>query len=83
MIPTENAVGSREDRSRVYEDVDSKDKLMTLEDFRESVRTGALTDNDGHASPVIGGKIYLVRVYPTDVPFFDFEDFTHIVWYNR
>lgn len=76
-------MGSREERIRIYKDLEPDDHVMTLDDFRETVKSGGFIDYDGYASPMKDGKVHQVVVYPSDVPFFNFEDFTHIVWYNR
>lgn len=66
--------------------VEARDDLMSVQAFRDCVRSGLFTDYDGFGYPVkfFEGipKHSQVIVKPStgqDIP----ADATHIVWYNR
>lgn len=58
--------------------------LMTLEEFREGVRSGMLTDYDGEGQYATATQMSDVCVSPSDVAsgLVD-KGFTHVVWFNK
>jgi hypothetical protein len=56
--------------------------VMTVEDFRQSVRSGAFIDYDGFGHPVRDGLEARISVRPSTVASIP-KDATHIAWYNR
>lgn len=68
----------------MYSDPVSKDDhIMTVEEFREAVRTGGFVDYDGFGCAVKDGledpKNFIYPSQVENIP----EDATHIVWFNR
>ncbi len=68
------------------EAVEARDDLMTIDAFRDCVRSGLFIDYDGFGHPVkfIDGRPMHSQaiVKPStsqDIP----SDATHVVWYNR
>ena len=60
--------------------------VMTVDDFRDSVKVGAFIDYDGNGNPakLVGGHLLMSDqvIIPSrlvEIPL----DATHIVWYNR
>ena len=56
--------------------------LMTVEDFKEEVRSGGFVDYDGFGHPVKNGLSapdYILPSTSAEIP----RDATHIVWYNK
>lgn len=71
------------DTANYSDDLDKNGDVMTVEDFRESVRDGMFIDYDGFGHPVRDGKMdgsFMVR--PSSVVSIP-ADATHIIWYNR
>lgn len=70
-----------------HREVEKDDDIYTLDQFRESVKSCAFLDDDGHGQ-YSNGKIKWGRVYPSDVDDSDewnrqLKYATHIVWYNK
>jgi hypothetical protein len=65
------------------EDLDD-DQIMTIGEYLDGVKCGALTDYDGHGNPAtethIGAHVIISPSnYGKDIP----QGATHIVWYNK
>lgn len=58
--------------------------LMSLEDFKESVRNGGFIDYDGSGNLATDSKCSDITIIPSEVEDYDFPEWcSHIVWYNR
>lgn len=60
-------------------------ELITLKDFRESVKCNAFTDNDGHGYLATDCVMSDIQIWPST---FEEEctghtEFTHIMWFNK
>lgn len=56
--------------------------VMTMEEFRESVRLGMFIDYDGSGYPAKDGKMMRKYIRPSDLDQIP-EDATHVVWFNK
>ena len=67
--------------------VDPDDHLMTIQEYLNTIKSGAIIDDDGMGSPVKGGHFaYIgenVWIYPSEgidaIPL----DATHVAWFNK
>ncbi len=69
-------------QSRYVSKLDPEDHLLTVEEWKEDVRTGMFIDYDGYGHPVRNDMVANDVIYPSQadsVP----DDATHIVWFNR
>jgi hypothetical protein len=63
---------------------DSRDHIMTVDEFKSDVKNGYLINYDGFGYPMKEGtgvddKIVIQPSNISDIP----QDATHIVWFNR
>jgi len=66
------------------EPIPSYGDVMSLEDFKEDVKAGNFTDDDGSGNYARGNQMSDVSIYPSDV---DEDmvrnDFDKVVWFNK
>jgi hypothetical protein len=56
--------------------------LMTVEEFRENVKSGMFIDYDGYGYPVKDNLCAHLQIYPSELYLLP-KDATHIHWFNR
>jgi len=68
-----------------YNDEDGGDEIMTIQEFKDSIECGALTDDDGHGEWATVTHVHTgTRVHPSDVfVLVPPEGVTHVCWYNK
>lgn len=66
------------------EELRKDDDVMTLDEFKEAVKSGMFIDYDGHGRYVKDGRVTNVLIFASDCESKSIrKDFTEMVWYNR
>ena len=64
------------------QDVPEYGELMTVEQFRQYVKSGMFIDYDGFGCPVKDGKMADLQISPSTSQLIP-SSATHICWFNR
>lgn len=66
----------------VFSEIENLNELMTLDDYRDTVKIGGFIDYDGYAYLSNGEKVSDIITWPSDTD--DFPEWcTHVIWINR
>mgnify|MGYP000845426080 CR=1 FL=1 len=76
------AMGKPAPTTEYVEEIPDYGDLMTVENFKESVKYGALIDYDGHGLVVKDRKMAKWVMYPSIAHLIP-EDATHVMWFNK
>lgn len=76
------AMGKAAPTTEYVDELSNYGDLMTVEDFKESVKHGALINYDGHGAVVKDRKMAKWIIYPSIAHLIP-EDATHVMWFNK
>lgn len=84
-MPVKDWPGTLEliEKDEYRDEIPSYGDIMTVEDFKENVKSRMFIDYDGHGYPSKNGKMHrdlmIVPSQAHQIP----KDATHIVWFNK